>query len=63
MNLENDSWNEYVSKTKQLIIDGLNNRKIRFYNKELIEKLRNIYSGGIPASILLLCNGMCNGYC
>lgn len=63
MTLENDSWKEYVAKTKQLIIDGLHNRKIRFYNNELIKKLRTIYSGGIPASILLLSNGLCNRYC
>lgn len=33
------------------------------YNDELIKKLRNVYSGGIPASIILLSNAMTNGRC
>ena len=33
------------------------------YDKTLIERLRNIYDGGIPLSILLLVDKMCNGFC
>lgn len=36
---------------------------ILLLSDQLIEKLRTIYDGGIPASILLLSDGMSNGYC
>lgn len=33
------------------------------YDDKLIEKLRNIYYGGLPASIILLSDSLTNGYC
>lgn len=33
------------------------------YDDELIKKLRNVYYGSIPASIILLTNSLCNGFC
>lgn len=33
------------------------------YDDELIQNLRNIYYGSIPASIILLSNSLCNGFC
>lgn len=36
---------------------------INIYDDKLIEKLRNIYYGGLPASIILLSDAMTNGYC
>jgi len=56
-------WDLHCKKEKMLLIYGLKNGLITLYDDELIEKLRNIYYGGIPASIILLSNGMTNGYC
>ncbi|MBR5621095.1 hypothetical protein IKW75_01260 [Candidatus Saccharibacteria bacterium] len=33
------------------------------YDEELIKKLRNIYYGGVPASIILLCRAITDGMC
>lgn len=56
-------WNSHLAKLTHLISNGLENGNITYYDNKLIAKLRTIYDGGIPASILLLCNGMSNGYC
>ena len=56
-------WSLHNYKSRQLLLWGLKNGYIEPYDDELIEKLRNIYYGGIPASILLLSNGMSNGHC
>lgn len=56
-------WNLYEYKSKRLLLLGLKNNRIRCYDDELIMKLRNIYYGGLPASIILLTNGLSNGYC
>lgn len=61
--LQNIKWNLHNYKSRQLLIWGLKNGYISTYDDALIEKLRNIYDGGIPASILLLSNGMSNGHC
>lgn len=50
-------------KKEKLTLWGLKNNLIKPYDEELITKLRHIYSGAIPASILLLSNCMCNGKC
>jgi len=56
-------WKLYCCKHKYLLIYGLSNGLITPYDDELVEKLRNVYYGGIPASIILLSNGITNGYC
>ena len=56
-------WNLYNYKSRKLLIWGLKKGYIAPYDDSLIKKLRNIYYGGIPASILLLSNGMSNGNC
>ena len=61
--LQTLKWNLHNYKLKKLLIWGLNHGYIAPYNDELIEKLRTIYDGGIPASILLLSDGMSNGHC
>jgi len=33
------------------------------YSEELIEKLRNVWYDGIPASVLLLCRSLSDGHC
>lgn len=61
--LQNMKWKLHNYKSNQLLLWGLKNGYIAPYDDALIEKLRNIYYGGIPASIILLSNGMSNGYC
>lgn len=56
-------WDLHQKKYKMLMIYGLQHGLIISYDDELIQKLRNVYYGGIPASIILLSDGMSNGYC
>ena len=56
-------WELHNLKAQKLLIWGLKHGLITPYNDNLIKKLRTIYDGGIPASILLLSDGMTNGYC
>ena len=56
-------WELQKKKYKMLLLWGLRHGYIFPYDDELILKLRNIYYGGIPASIILLSNGMSNGHC
>ena len=55
--------NIFQKRYNKLLLFGLNHSFISFYDEELISKLRNIYYGCIPASIILLCDSLCNGYC
>ena len=63
MTTQEEIWKLHNEKLYELTIGGLKNGQIRPYDNKLIEKLRTIYYGGIPASILLLSNGMSNGHC
>ena len=63
MNIQEKKWELHKLKERELLIYGLKSGKITTYDEELIEKLRTIYYGGIPASIILLSNGMSNGHC
>jgi len=56
-------WNLHSYKQKVLLIWGLKNGLITPYDDQLIEKLRKVYYGGIPASVILLSDGMTNGHC
>lgn len=57
------NWKLFLDKKSNLMQDGFKNKKIGFYNSYMLEKLRKVYYGGIPASIILLSNTICNGYC
>lgn len=57
------SWKRFCDFKEQLIIEGAQNGLVKPYDEELIETLRNVFYGGIPASIILLCRDLCNGYC
>lgn len=61
--LQEIKWTLHNYKVKKLLIQGLKSGYITPYDDNLIEKLRNIYYGGIPASIILLSTGMSNGRC
>lgn len=56
-------WNFYQYKKFELLRWGLKTGRIFPYDDELIKKLRTIYHGGIPASIILLSDGLSNGFC
>ena len=56
-------WDLHSYKQKVLLIWGLKNGLITPYDDQLIEKLRKVYYGGIPASVILLSDGMTNGHC
>ena len=56
-------WELYKKKKHILILWGLKNGFIFAYNEKLIENLRNVYYGGIPGSVLLLCRVLCDGHC
>lgn len=61
--LQKLKWVLHCKRSEMLQKYGLKNGYIAPYDDELIKKLRNIYNGGIPASIILLSNGMSNGHC
>jgi len=61
--LQKLKWDIHQKKHKMLMIYGLQHGLIFPYDEELIQKLRNVYYGGIPASIILLSNVMSNGHC
>ncbi len=56
-------WRLHKYKEKVLLLWGLKHGLITPYENDLIEKLRTIYHGGLPASIILLSNEMTNGHC
>ena len=52
--LEQLKWNLHKKKYNILFDYGVKHGLIRSYDNQLIENLRHIYYGGLPASILLL---------
>jgi len=52
---KNKIWEEYVAITEKEIALGLKNGLVGCYTDALIEKFRNLYDCGMPASIILLC--------
>ena len=56
-------WDLHSYKYNLLLTWGLINGLITPYDDNLIEKLRKVYYGGIPASVILLSNAMTNGRC
>lgn len=63
LKLQNLRWKLNQYKNTRLLLLGLKTNLIDIYNDELIDKLRNIYYSGVPASIILLSIYLCNGYC
>ena len=63
MDLKEARWKSYIAKRRIIFSWGVLNHKIGPYSDYLIKKLRNIYYGGIPASIILLSREISDGYC
>lgn len=61
--LEQLKWKLYKKKCDVLFYYGTKYGLIHSYDDELIENLRHIYYGGLPASILLLHEKLSNGHC
>ena len=61
--LEEERWKNFWDKYCELFNEGVKNKKVRPYDDKLLEKLREVYYGGIPASIILLTPKLCNGHC
>lgn len=61
--LEELRWKLFQKRYNILFQYGIKRGLIGAYSDELIEKLRHIYCGGIPASILLLYEKLSNGHC
>ena len=53
----------HEQKRKAIFKYGARTGGIQFYEEELIERLRSVYYGGIPASILLFIDPLTNGHC
>ena len=56
-------WEEYLAITKKEMALGFKTGLVGGYTDELIKKFRNLYYGGMPASIILLCKKLCEGNC
>ena len=56
-------WNLHQKKEKYIMIKAAYKGYIKLYDEELLNRLRNVYYGGLPASILLLHKSICNGKC
>lgn len=61
--LLNIRWNAWQAKRKKILLDGLESGDIKPYDEQLISKLRRIYDGGLPASVILLSDYLTNGKC
>jgi len=56
-------WWLYLLKRNLLFYKGIKSGLIHSYEKKLIENLRHVYYGGVPASVMLLSTRLCNGHC
>ena len=61
--LEKMKWKLHKKRYDELFNYGVKHGLIGAYDKKLIENLRHIYYGGLPASILLLHGKLSNGHC
>ena len=61
--LEEMKWKLHRKRYNELFNYGVKHGLIGTYDQQLIENLRHIYYGGLPASILLLYGNLSNGHC
>ena len=61
--IDNLKWKQFLLKEHKLMLTGAYRGKVCMYDEELINNLNNVYYGGIPASVIILTDELCNGYC
>lgn len=61
--IQKTRWQLHLERHRLLFRYGIKNGLIREYDEELLSKLRHVYYGGIPVSILLLHERLSNGHC
>ena len=61
--LDKIKWKLYNIRNTIYTVKGTLDDKIQYYDDDLIDKLSHVYFGGIPASVTLLTNELCNGMC
>lgn len=61
--IEELKWNLYTKRKQLLFSYGFKNGLIKLYDHELLENLRHVYYGGLPATILLLHKNLSSGHC
>lgn len=61
--LEVKRWQEYNKNYREKFLAGIKSGQIRTYEQGFLDKLDRYYFGGLPLSIVLLCNKACNGFC
>lgn len=56
-------WQQFHRRRDELLLKGLENGSITPYSEEDITKCRQKTYGGLPISIIILSDGLCNGFC
>ena len=56
-------WKKYKKKKDLVFIYGLATGKIKPYDNETLERLRKVYYGGVSASVIILCDKLCEHRC
>ncbi|MBO5375489.1 MAG: hypothetical protein J6A52_01400 [Bacilli bacterium] len=59
--IDKTKWELHLLKHKALLAEGTKKGLIHPYDSDTIARLRNVYYGGIPLSIILLSHPLCNG--
>ena len=61
--MKNFRWRLYKFLSEKIMLWGLKKGYVWPYSADDIEKFRDVYYGGAPASVILLCNAITNGNC
>lgn len=61
--LDELKWKLFNKKRDILFEYGIKNGLIFGYDDKLLERLRDVNYGGLPASLIILNEKLCNGYC
>lgn len=63
--LQIDEWNQFATRQRELFQYGIDHGLIYPYeiDDDFMEKLRNIYWGGMSLSLIVLCERITNGFC
>ena len=62
---EINEWNDYAKRQQELFHYGCENGLIYpiEIDDDFMERVRNVYWGGMPLVVVLLCERICNGFC